>query len=135
MPNYKGIYKDRIDIGGFQHIMQGNDVLVRIKSSAITVNKSWHNQKDNSNYVVPSGKKAKIIYIEQLDPATTSVLSSTTSVDSAAGAVTILSPAHTVPWTNVIFISEYMLAGTYFTTTVGALGVDDGRIYLLEVDV
>lgn len=104
------------DFNGVKVLKDSNTKLIKLKSPSTSVNTSLHDFKDNTNYQVPAGKKFTIIYIENFTPNGTPILSSTTVVDSATGAVTLRS-SNNATTTNEIFISSEVAANLFITIT------------------
>ena len=121
-----------IDFNGVKIILDSNTVLKRLVASATTVNLSWHDSVDGGNYQVPTGKKAMIIFLEDLDIFGTREISSTTVVDSATGKIVIIAPGVNTNFVNVLFLSASIAADLFITTTGGALNGTPGTIWLLE---
>jgi len=120
-----------LDFNGVKFLFDTNVKLVRLIPDGSLENKSWHDTETGAVYVVPTGKKARFIFSELYESTTAGVLSTTTVVDSATGAVTLIdTPAGDI--VNTIILSASIAAGLFITTTAGALNGTISVVFLLE---
>ncbi len=120
-----------LDFNGVKFLFDSNVKLVRLIPDGSLVNKSWHDTETGAVYQVPTGKKARLIFVELFESIGTTVLSTTTAVDAATGAVTLIDPG-AGDITNTIILTASIAADLFITTTVAALNGTIGVIFLLE---
>ena len=102
-----------LDFNGVKIILDGDTKLVMLTIPDTTgVTTSFHNSADNTNYQVPSGKKATIIFIEAWKTTTASIkISFADNADGDTNAVELFVPATTNLISNLMLFknkSEHM---------------------------
>jgi len=138
MVNYKVPYNDVIEISGYRHIMQGNDKIYQLNNPTSGIQYlTFHKTADGIDYVVPAGKKAKIIVIEMWDAqGATQLIMYADAADVNTNAVTLFAPATTVAVVNIPFESINIPAGKYINWNDQATNFDQiPKIWVLEQDV
>jgi len=120
-----------LDFNGVKFLFDSNTKLVRLIPDGSLEDKSWHDTETGAVYVVPAGKKARLIFLELFEPIASTILSTTTVVDSATGAVTLISSG-AGDIVNTIILSASIAAGLFITTTGAALNGTIGVVFLLE---
>lgn len=94
MVNYKENISNRIDIGGFVHILKPGERLIYLDNPTSTSNayRTFHDATTSADYQVPSGKKFVLFYLKDgLSQATSQALFTTTAADLNTGEVQMIS--------------------------------------------
>ncbi len=132
MVNYKQSLAEQVDVGGFKHILKSTDKIIMLYAPLVAILETLHNSADGSNYIVPSGKKAKIVYIINCTTqASTDKIISSATLDSADSSTTLYHPQAIMG--SIIFVSTSIPAGQYITKSdTNATNVY--QIYILEED-
>ena len=103
--DYNGV-KVKLDTNTKLKILQG--------ATSGSDNLTLHDLTNNSNYQVPVGKKATIIFFEQIHPQSVNAsIIYADNVDGNLNAVTLLAPNTTSNLGSFIFISAEVPAGKY----------------------
>ena len=125
-----------LDFNGVKIILDSTTKLVRITIPTGTASTTtFHDSADNTNYQVPTGKKATIIFIDTWDVTLASGMdiSFADNADGNTNAVTIFDPATAALISNLIFISAEVPADK-FINFIRVSGSSDAelRINVLE---
>ncbi len=106
-----------MDFNGVNVLLDTNTKLINLTvPTGLSANRTAHNAEDGSNYQVPVGKKATIIYIENYDVNTafTSYLGYSDDLDGNTNAVPLVTgDGAGTALTNTIFISAEVPASKY----------------------
>jgi len=107
------------DFNGVKVVRDSNTELIRLTSPADASPATLHDSRDDTNYQVPTGKKAHVIFVEasSLNAAANQLISST-SADSTAGEVVLFKPDSNI--TNLIFISSEIAAELFINVVDAA---------------
>ncbi len=132
MGNYKRFQGDYVDVGGYVRRLKANDKIIYLRSIA-GAPKTWKNFADGTSYVVPAGKKAKIIYLVTMITTALSEVGYGDAEDSATGGVNLYFPALAATFSNTSFVSISIPAGKYFNTLVTGMN-GQSYCYILEED-
>lgn len=102
-----------IDFNGVKILLDANTKLKRLTTGASgTV--TLHDAENDTDYQVPAGKKATIIYIESTPSFSgTDRIISSTAADATTGETVLIQPASQI--TDLIFISEEISENLYIT--------------------
>ncbi len=131
MVNYKRFRGDFIDIGGFVHPLLDGERIVYCISPNGTGTETLNDASTGADYQVPTGKKAKIIFVELVQFTGTERMISSTVADSTTGEIILLQTGTSN--TDLHFISTWMAADAYLTR-VDAASTHTCKIFLLEVN-
>lgn len=93
------------DFQGVKVKKDANTKLIRLTAPSTIVDLTLHNTANNSNYSVPSGKKATIIFVNSFQHNDSSRLVYANNADGRTGAVTLLDPGLNNDLTDLLFIS------------------------------
>ncbi len=137
MVNYKREVRDYIDLGGWTHIIKATEKLVYLIAPLnLGAAYTLHDGKTGGNYVVPTGKKTKIVYIIAYDGAgTASYIFDGDTVDSENDANTLFAPASVLNIGGFILESNFTAAGRFINVRDASNWNIPPRLYALEVDV
>ncbi len=117
MPNYKPYSGIIIDIQGYVFQFKTGMKLKYLTTLSEGTTESVKDLETGLDYVVPTGKKTRVIY-HQSNMNTINqageYYGSTTAVDATTGLIKFFEPT-TVSLPSAIFVSEYATAGTYIT--------------------
>ncbi len=130
MGNYKQISLPSVDIGGYVQYLKATDNVYRLSAPKATGTETLHKTADDTNYIVPTGKKSRIIHIVNVDQGIGMTLVYGTTVDSASGSTVILDANGNMA--NIIVITAYVPAGNYITKVGNAS--DFATVYIIEED-
>ncbi len=132
MGNYKQISLPSIDIGGYVQFLKLTDKIIRLKAPRTAGTETLHNSEDNENYIVPTGKKSRIVNIVNCDLVVAGdKLVYGTTLDSDTSATTLLEPKGNLA--DIIIVSPYVPAGNYITKA-NVSANDFMTLYIIEED-
>ena len=101
------------DFNGVKVIKDANTKLIRLTALPASSDETFHNSADDSNYRVPSGKKATIIYIEKWRAGSSaSTISYADNLDGDTNAVDLWAPVDSLV-DDTLFISAEVPALKY----------------------
>ncbi len=132
MANYKiPPVLDYVDIGGYVHILKENDRVIYLDDPGGITTRSLHDTTTNTNYQVPTGKKARIIYCVLFNlHGTTGNLGSTTAADANTGMVVLTTGVNIA---NVVIQSAWF-GEDLFLTNENQFATYYTRCYIVETD-
>ncbi len=137
MGNYKNIRDDRITLGGYEHLMKVNDLLLLMSKDSVTATNysSIRDERDSSNYQVPAGKTARVVYVIREENGNTSdEIGYSDDENGSTNFVTLLKHLVTEIRTNFLYISNKVSAGKWFILHSIATSMTDYQFYILEED-
>ncbi len=137
MGNYKPPTQDVVQLGGWKHLMTGNDKVFHMTRDKATVGwLTFHKQEDDLNYQVPTGKKAIIVFVSIFHSAVTnSYIKYADNLDGGVNGVTMFSPAVTSSVNNLIIYSVEAPEDKYINHYAGGVALTaTTKIFVLERD-
>jgi len=105
-----------LDFNGVKVVLDDNTVLIRMNIQSTTADTAltMHDNRDNTNYQVPTGKKATMIFIENYDEgAGGGSIFFADNADGTTNAVTLFQPNTTDAFVDIIFISAEIPADKF----------------------
>ncbi len=130
MGNYKQISLPSVDVGGYVQYLKNNAKIIRLNAPKAAATETLHATSTDTNYIVPTGKKARVINVVNVDQAGGSTLVYGTTVDSATASTILLNANGNIA--NIIFVSISVPAGNYITKVANA--GDFCTVYIIEED-
>ena len=128
--NYKNP-KEGVDIGGYVRVINESEK-IKYLINPTGATSTLHDIADGQDYQVPTGKKFKIIYIEEADQRSANDrIIATTAADATTGEVSLCESGQWIQ--NAVFISDWVSSG-YYITRVDATSTAIYKIYGVEVD-
>ncbi len=136
MPNYKQQLITHLDYGGYNRDFKGSAKLVHLhKTGTVIEFKSLENVVEDVDYVVPTGKKLIIMYVDtMIDGASTCRLDQTDTADSQVGVVNIIAYVRCPLMHDKTFIAE-IPAGKYITIRQFSTAVYTIELTGMEVNI
>ena len=122
-----------LDFNGVKVELDGNTSLIKLKAvNSASSYTTFHDQRDNSNYQVPTGKKATIIFIDSASMANASdKIVYADDLDGGTNEVVLVtSPVATL--TDEVFISAEVPADKYINAF--DTSTDTYIIWIIEED-
>ena len=104
------------DINGVKVILDSNTTIITLKGASLNGTVTLTDIRNNTKYQVPTGKKAKIIFVvDSSNLNASNLIAFADNQDGTTNAVTLYQPGTTT--TNVIFISANIPADKFINIT------------------
>lgn len=122
-----------LNFNGIKVVLDSNTKLIRLTIPAvINTDRTFHDTGDDSNYQVPTGKKAKIIYVEEWDMANTAdKIVYADDLDGTTNGVTLWDPKTATQIANTLFMSASIPADKYINFDAG--GVNSNSLTVIWI--